>query len=85
VYFILKSDTKTYYFSTKPQRNNSRIGIFRNYFQNGFTVNVSRFDVDTDFYEVYVMIRNKKEQVLITNKKLIRIDGLLRNVVKTNW
>jgi hypothetical protein len=85
VYFILKSDTKTYYFSTKPQRNNSRIGIFRNYFQNGFTVNVSRFDVDTDFYQVYVMIRNKEEQVLITNKKLIRIDGLLRNVVKTNW
>lgn len=85
VYFILKSETKTYYFSTKPQRNNSRIGIFKNYFQNGFTVNVSRFDVDTDFYQVYVMIRNKNKQTLITNGKLIRIDGLLRNVVKTNW
>lgn len=85
VYFILKSETKTYYFSTQPQRNNSRIGIFRNYFQNGFTVNVSRFDVDTDFYQVFVMIRNKNEQILLTNGKFIRIDGLLREVLQTNW
>ncbi len=85
VYFILKSETKTYYFSTQPQRNNSRIGIFKNYFQNGFTVNVSRFDVDTDFYQVFVMIRNKKERTLVTNGKLIRIDGLLREVLQTNW
>jgi energy-coupling factor transporter transmembrane protein EcfT len=85
VYFILKSDTKTYYFSTRPQRNNSRIGIFRNYFQNGFTVNVSRFDVDTDFYQAFVMIRNKDKQLLMTNGKLIRIDGLLRKVLQTNW
>lgn len=85
VYFILKSETKTYYFSTQPQRNNSRIGIFSNYFQNGFTVNVSRFDVDTDFYQVFVMIRNKDGQLLMTNRKLIRIDGLLRKILQTNW
>lgn len=85
VYFILKSDTQRYFFSTQPQRNKSRIGIFKNYFQRGFTVTVPRMGIKTDFYEFYIMIKTDKSQRLFSNKKLVRIDGIDANNTVKNW
>lgn len=85
VYFILKSEQHTYYFSTRPQRNKSRIGIFSHYFQKGFTVNVSRFDVETDVYQPFILIKTNKTEKLLTTEKLIRIKGIKRPEREINW